>query len=71
MTNQTDDRLLSVSEILRILNIPRHRLTYLFESRRLHAEDFVKLDNGHRVYRQSDLNKIKQALFECGNRVNS
>ncbi len=64
MENQSDDKLLSVSEILKILNIPRHRFTYLFESRRLHAEDFLKLDNGQRVYRQSDLNKIKQALFE-------
>jgi len=64
MTSQTDERLLSVSEILRILNIPRHKLTYLFESRRLHKENFLKLDNGQRVYRQSDLNKIKQALFE-------
>jgi hypothetical protein len=64
MTNKSGEHLLSVSEVLRILNIPRHKLTYLFESRRLHAEDFVKLDNGQRVYRQSDLNKIKQALFE-------
>ncbi len=64
MTNQSDERLLSVSEVLRLLDIPRHKLTYLFESRRLHAEDFLKLDNGQRVYRQSDLNKIKQALFE-------
>ncbi len=64
MEKQSDDKLLSVSEILKILNIPRHRFTYLFESRRLHAEDFLKLDNGQRVYRQSDLNKIKQALFE-------
>lgn len=64
MANQTDERLLSVSEVLRILDIPRHRLTYLFESRRLHAEDFLKLDNGQRVYRQSDLNKVRQALFE-------
>ncbi len=64
MTNQFDERLLSVSEVLRLLDIPRHKFTYLFESRRLHAEDFMKLDNGQRLYRQSDLNKIKQALFE-------
>ncbi len=64
MSNQEDERLLSVSEVLRILDIPRHRLTYLFESRRLKPEHFTKLQNGQRVYRQSDLNKIRQELFE-------
>ena len=64
MTNQTDERLLSVSEVLRILGIPRYRLTYLFESRRLKAENFIKLDNGQRLYRRSDLEKIKKVLFE-------
>ena len=64
MTKQLDERLLSVSEVLRTLNLPRHKLTYLFESRKLKAEDFLRLDNGQRVYRQSDLNKIRRALFE-------
>lgn len=64
MTNKQGENLLSVSEVLRILDIPRHRLTYLFESRRLHAEDFERLQNGQRVFRQRDINKIKQALFE-------
>ena len=64
MTNKSDERLLSVSEVLRILDIPRHRLTYLFESRKLKAEDFTRLDNGQRLYKQSDLNKIRKALFE-------
>lgn len=64
MTKQPDERLLSVSEVLRILDIPRHRLTYLFESRKLKSEDFKKLQNGQRIYRQSDLNKIRKALFE-------
>jgi hypothetical protein len=68
MTNRTDEQLLSVSEILRILDIPRHRLTYLFESRRLKSDDFDKLQNGQRVYRQSDINKIKQALFEVSSK---
>jgi len=58
------ERLLSTSEILRILNVPSYRLDYLFKSRKLKAEDFTTLGNGHRVYRQSDLNRIKQALFE-------
>ena len=64
MTSQSDRQLMSVSEVLRILDIPRHRLTYLFESRKLRAEEFERLQNGQRVYRQNDLNKIKQALFE-------
>ncbi len=62
--NNPKSELLSVSEVLRILDIPRHRLTYLFESRKLKAEEFERLQNGQRVYRQSDLNKIKQALLE-------
>ena len=64
MTNQTDERLMSVSEVLRTLNIPRHRLTYLFESRRLRSEDFITLGNGQKLFKQSDLNKIRGALFE-------
>jgi len=68
MKNQLDERLLSVSEVLRRLNIPRHRLTYLFESRRLKSENFQRLQNGQRVYRQSDLNKIREVLFEVSAR---
>ncbi len=60
----TNERLLSTSEVLRVLNIAKHKLDYLFESRKLRREDFLTLQNGHRIYRQSDLNKIRQALFE-------
>ncbi len=58
------DKLLNTGEVLRMLNIPKHKLVYLFESRKLLREDFLTLQNGQRVYRQSDLNKIRQALFE-------
>ena len=58
------ERLLSTSEVLRILNVPSYRLDYLFKSRKLKAEDFTTQNNGHRIYRQSDIKKIKQALFE-------
>lgn len=58
------ERFLSPSEVTQILNIPRHRLKYLFESRKLKTEDFTKLGNGHFVYKESDLAKIRQALFE-------
>jgi DNA-binding transcriptional MerR regulator len=58
------EKLLSTSEVLRKLNIAKHKLDYLFESRKLRREDFTTLDNGHRIYRESDLNRIKQVLFE-------
>ena len=58
--------LLNTGEVLRILKIPKHRLVYLFESRKLRRENFTTLDNGHRIYKECDLNKIKQALFEVG-----
>ena len=64
MTIPFHEKMLSTSKILKILNIPRHKLTYLFESRKLKAEDFITLDNGQRIYRDYDLNKIRQALFE-------
>ncbi len=64
MTNT--ERLLSTSEILRILNVPSYKLDYLFKSRKLKAEEFTTLANGHRIYRESDLAKIKQVLFEVG-----
>ena len=62
MTQQ--DKLLSTSEVLRILSIAKHKLDYLFECRKLKREDFITLQNGHRVYRHDDLAKIKEALFE-------
>jgi DNA-binding transcriptional MerR regulator len=59
-----NEKLLSTSEVLRVLDIAKHKLDYLFESRKLRREDFTTLDNGHRIYRESDLNRIKQVLFE-------
>ncbi len=58
------EKLLSTSEVLRKLNIAKHKLDYLFESRKLKREDFTTLDNGHRIYRERDLQKIRQVLFE-------
>ncbi|KXK28783.1 MAG: hypothetical protein UZ01_02523 [Candidatus Brocadia sinica] len=57
-------RFFSLKEVLGILNIPKHRLDYLFDSRRLKSEDFLKLGNGHRVFKEGDIVKIKQALFD-------
>jgi len=62
--SETQEKLLSPSEVIQILNIPRHKLSYLFDTRKLKIEDFYTLGNGRRVYRQSDLAKIKRALFE-------
>ncbi len=63
-----DKKLLSTSEVLRELNLAKHKLDYLFESRKLRRKDFTTLDNGHRVYRQSDLKRIKKVLFEISTR---
>lgn len=64
--NALSEKLYTLSQILQMLNIARHRLNYLFDSRKLKAEEFLRLPNGERVYRESDLEKIKRALFEVG-----
>lgn len=60
---EMNEKLLSPSEVIQILNIPRHRLNYLFDTRKLKSEDFTRLGNGRFVFRQSDLPKILEALF--------
>lgn len=60
----SQERLYTLSQVVEMLNVARHKLNYLFESRKLKAEEFIRLPNGERVYRQSDLEKIKTALFE-------
>lgn len=62
----SQERLYTLSQVVQLLNVARHRLNYLFDSRKLKAEDFLKLPNGERVYRESDLEKIRRALFEVG-----
>lgn len=61
------DELLSLRQVTKELNISRHRINYLFESRKLKEEDFPRLD-GRRMFRRSDLSKVKEALFEMQNR---
>ena len=46
------DGLLNTGEVLRVLDIPKHKLVYLFESKKLRRDDFLTLQNGQRVYRQ-------------------
>lgn len=62
MTEQslTSEKLFTMSQVVQILNVPKYRLIYLFDSRKLKTEEFLKLPNGERVYRQSDIEKIKQ-----------
>ena len=57
-----NERLLGTNEVLKLLDLPYHRLNYLFRSRRLKDENFLKV-NGQRVFRASDLNKVREALF--------
>lgn len=61
--NLCGEKLYTLTQVLQILNIARHRLNYLFDSRKLKAEEFLKLPNGERIYRESDLEKIKKVLF--------
>ncbi len=70
MQNQQtiSERLYTVSEVLRLLNIPRHKLVYLFDCRKLRVEEFPILPNGHKVFRESDIERIKKALFEVGSK---
>jgi len=66
MTTNTfqQEKLYTVSEVLKLLNVPRHKLLYLFDSRRLKDEDFLRMPNGHKVFKESDIPKIQQVLFE-------
>ena len=64
--NAFAEKLYTLSQVLQTLNVARHRFNYIFDSRKLKAEEFLRLPNGERVYRESDIVKIKKALFEVG-----
>lgn len=59
--------LLTLQQVMRKLNVGRHKINYLFESRKLKDEDYPQI-GGRRFYRHSDLDKIKEALFSVQNR---
>lgn len=63
-----NEKLFTLSQVVEMLNVPKHRLIYLFDSRKLRNEDFIKLPNGERVYRKSDISKIREALFRVSNK---
>ena len=62
--NLSQEKLYTVSDVLKLLNVPRHKLIYLFDSRRLKEEDFLRMPNGHKVFSESDISKIQQVLFK-------
>lgn len=57
-------QLYNTGKVLEILNISRETLKYLFESRKLKKEEFQTLPNGHKIFTDKDLEKIREALFE-------
>jgi len=59
---------MSTSKVLKVLNIPAYKLDYLFKSRKLKSEGFATLDNGHRLYYESDIPRIKEALYRTQNK---
>jgi DNA-binding transcriptional MerR regulator len=63
-----NEKLLSTSEVLIRLGIPMYKLRYLFQVGKLNDRDFIKLHNGHRVYRECDIPKIREALFSVQNK---
>lgn len=62
-----NEKLMGPSDIMQRLNISRYKLSYLFDSRRLKAEEFMSI-NGRKIFRESDISKIKQALFATQNK---
>ncbi len=68
MPVQSNEKLFTTSEVLELLNLPNYRLDYLFKSRRLHSNDFISMGNGRKLFRESDIAKIKEVLFQVENR---
>lgn len=58
------EKIYTLSQLVERLDVARHRISYLFDSRKLKSEEFLRLPNGERLYRESDLEKIRKALFE-------
>ncbi len=68
MPIETHEKLYTTSEVLELLRIPNYRLDYLFKSRRLNNRDFLSMGNGRKLFRESDIARIKEALFEISNK---
>lgn len=64
MPTKKQTPVITTGEILRRLNVPRYRLKYLFDSRKLKREEFQKLPNGDLIYTEDDVKRIKELLFK-------
>lgn len=62
------EKLIGTSEAARRLNIPLHQLEYLFKSRKLKKENFTLIDGRQVVFKESDMSKIQEALFNLKNK---
>ncbi len=68
MPVQSNEKLYTTFEVLELLKLPAYRLDYLFKSRKLNNSDFMSMGNGRKLFRESDVAKIKEVLFEVENR---
>ncbi len=68
MPVQSSEKLYTTMEVLEVLRLPTYRLDYLFKSRKLNSSDFIRMDNGRKLFRESDIAKIKEALFQTQNK---
>ncbi len=68
MPVQSNEKLFTTSEVLEILRLPNYKLDYLFKSRKLHSNDFISMGNGRKLFRESDLAKIKEVIFQVENK---
>ena len=64
MPVESNEKLYTTSEVLELLRLPAYRLDYLFKSRRLKSNDFISMGNGRKLFRESDIAKIKQLLLK-------
>lgn len=64
----SNEPLYQTTEVLTLLGIPLHKLAYLFDSGKLHKKDFMQSSNGRRFFRESDISRIKIALFDIANK---
>lgn len=64
MSIKKELQIITSGEVLKRLNVPRHRLKYLFDSRKLKREEFQKLPNGDLIFQEDDVQRIKELLFK-------
>ncbi len=65
--DKKNEKRYSLKEALQILKCKPRQIEYLFESGRLKYDDFEYF-GGNRIYRESDIGKIKECLFRISNK---